>query len=167
MRILALLLFPALLFAQLPRIEDTEIYWDAAKTDTQWAIRGTDSLFSQPFRVATDMTLITFIQAGDTAATLDSSKVRIYAQYGPSSSGPWKYAISGVSTYGVDSTGFDSGANLLDGSPGGTLQPYKDISVAQPIEWARLAIAGLGTNCKASGDSTKGSCHVKRYTNPQ
>lgn len=135
------------------------IYWDAAKTDTQAAVIGTDSLVSQSFKVWPDMTMQLYIQAGDTAATLDSTKVRIYAQFSfEDVAARYRYTWCEVDSIGLDSTKWDKSSG-----GGSDWQDGIDISTNCPARWCRLIAKGLATN--STSDSTKFSAHVERYIN--
>ena len=162
--LLLLCLLPLSVFAQSYADPEFAIFWDAAKTDTQAAIRGTDSLTSQAFRVKADMSMQLFVQAGDTAnASLDSSKVRVHMQYAiwETGSAPpdscFNYIVCGEDSIGLDST-------FWDRSSGGTHgQPIVDVSTACPAVWSRAVAKGLSTNSKDASDSTKFSAHILRF----
>lgn len=135
------------------------IYWDAAKTDTQAAVIRTDSLVSQSFKVWPDMTMQVYIQAGDTAATLDSTKVRIYAQFSfEDVAARYRYTWCDVDSIGLDSTQWDKSTG-----GGSDWQNGIDVSTNCPARWARLIAKGLATN--SISDSTKFSVHIERYVN--
>jgi len=158
-----ILVISALLFvcisARAQQWENFIIYWDAAKTDTQAAVIAADSLVSQSFKVWPDMTMQVYIQAGDTAsATLDSTKVRIYAQFSfEDVAARYRYTWCEVDSIGLDSTQWDL-------SLGGSVwQDGIDISTNCPARWCRLIAKGLATN--SLSDSTKFSAHVERYVN--
>lgn len=157
--ILFLCLFAFIPVAHAQTWDNFVVYWDAAKTDTQAAVIGTDSLVSQSFRVWPDMTMQTYIQAGDTAnAALDSTKVRTYAQFSfEDVAARYRYSWCGVDSIGIDSTAWDA---TLGGS---AWQNGIDISTNCPARWCRLISKGLGTN--STSDSTKYSVHIERYIN--
>lgn len=153
-KLLLIALLPLSAFAQ---FSDVMVYWDAAKTDTIAAIRGTGTLYSQPFRCEPDMSLVANVSGGDTSnASLDSSKVQLWLQV----STDGVYYTNEVC--GTDSVGLDS--TFYDRSTKGTNAPdVVDISPSCPVMWGRLFATGLGTNCKAAGDSTYFTVHVLRY----
>lgn len=161
---LLLLLFPVSVFAQQFSDNSFLLYWDTAKTDTQFAVIGTDSIVSQPFRVKNDMSLQVTTQAGDTATSLDSSKVSLYFQYAigydnPSASPAsdmFRYTICGESSIGLDSSSYDASSGYRGGLP------IVDISAPCPSVWARGVVKGLATN--STSDSTKGVARVLRYS---
>lgn len=164
MRVLILcLLLPLSVFAQQLVDPVFPLFWDAAKTDTTWAIYGTDSLVSQPFRVKNSMHLQMEVTAGDTAnAALDSSKVRAYMMYSTyEKSTLWSWIWAGQDSIGwVDSTHFDRSLT-------GTLpNSCVSISTQEPAVWAKQVIKGLGTNSKAALDSTIGSSYIIRFSQP-
>jgi len=137
------------------------LFWDAAKTDTTWAIYGADSLISQPFRVKNSMAIQMEVIAGDTANdALDSSKVYAYMQYATyEKSTLWSNDWAGEDSLGwVDSTHFDCSIALKNPTQ------IVSISTPEPAIWARQVIKGLGTNSLADGDSTKGSSYVIRFS---
>jgi hypothetical protein len=161
--LLIILFLPLSVFAQSYSDASFALFWDAAKTDTQAAIHGTDSLVSQPFRAKAGMSLQVFVQEGDTAnASLDSSKVRIYMQYtnvtiSPPPDSCFNYTVGNIDSIGLDST-------FWDRSSGGSYgQRVCDISTITPVTWCRAIAKGLSTNSKAANDSTKFSVDILRY----
>lgn len=169
-RLLLILLLPLSVFAQSYSDASFLLFWDAAKTDTQFAVHGTDSLVSQAFRVKSDMSMQMYIQSGDTAAALDSTKIRTYFQYSlgydnaPTEPGAnmWSYQACelGQDSIGLDSTRYDASSG---GGQAG--QPIINISTECPAVWSRAIIKGLLTNCVDTGDSTKGVIRIQRYSN--
>lgn len=161
MKFLLFLFCPLSLFAQQLSDPVFALFWDAGKTDTTWAIYGTDSLISQPFLVKNNMTVQMEVTTGDTAnGSLDSSKVRAYMQYATyNSSNLFLSTWAGEDSIGwIDSTHFD---RSLHGVP----SVCASASTPQPAVWARQVIKGLSTNSVAVGDSTKGASYITRYSN--
>lgn len=164
MRVLILcLLLPLSVFAQSLTDPVFPLFWNTAKTDTTWAIYGTDSLISQPFRVKNSMHLQMEVIAGDTANNaLDSSKVKAYMQFATYEKATlWSSNWAGVDSIGwIDSTHFDR--SLAAALPNSCVS----ISTQEPAVWARQIIKGLGTNSLAAGDSTIGSSYIIRFSQP-